>query len=213
MAAPAGAKPVGPIGERRFVVGLQQQAHHLPDELVRPGRQSQRARLPVLFRDMHPPHRTKPVALVAHRIDDATDLAQRHAVDGFLGDPRAHRTLVGVDAPVGQQIQLRVEQLSIQLRARQTTLAALTQDTQNRFGALHYAYLPNWICPLHLTPFALQAAFPPSLAGRDSGDYYEASVAIGLAPDRRSHVRRCRTWQREVGVPLISLNALTGHRS
>ena len=91
--------------------------------------------------------------------------------------------------------------------------AALTQDTQHRFGVLHYAYLPDLMCPLHLAPFALRTAFPPSLAGRDSGDYYEASVAIGLAPDRRSHVRRCRTWQRDVGVPLISLNALTGHRS
>jgi hypothetical protein len=78
------------------------------------------------------------------------------------------------------------------------------QDTQNRFGATHYAYLSNSMCPLHLAPFALWAAFPPSSAGRDSGDYCGASVALGLAPDRRSHVRRCRTWQRDLGVPLIS---------
>lgn len=36
------------------------------------------------------------------------------------------------------------------------------------------------MCPLHLAPFALRTAFPPSLAGRDSGDYYEASVANGV---------------------------------
>src|SRR4051794_38562583 len=36
---------------------------------------------------------------------------------------------------------------------------------------------------------------------------------MGLAPDRRSHVRPCRTYQRDVGGPLISLNALAGHRS
>jgi hypothetical protein len=65
----------------------------------------------------------------------------------------------------------------------------------------------------HLAPFALRAAFPPSSAGRDSGDYYGASVALGLAPGRRSHVRRCRTWQRDLGVPFVSFNALTGHRS
>jgi hypothetical protein len=69
------------------------------------------------------------------------------------------------------------------------------------------------MCLLHLAPLALRTAFPSSLAGRDSGDYYGASVAMGLAPDRRSHVRHCRTWQRDVGVPLISLHALTGHRS
>lgn len=34
-------------------------------------------------------------------------------------------------------------------------------------------------------------AFPSSLAGRYSGDYYGASVAIGLASRRRSHVRLC----------------------
>jgi len=30
----------------------------------------------------------------------------------------------------------------------------------------------------HLAPFALWTAFPSSLTGRDSGDYYEASVAL-----------------------------------
>jgi hypothetical protein len=45
----------------------------------------------------------------------------------------------------------------------------------------------------HLAPFALLPAFPDSLVGRDSHDYYEACVAIGLAPLRRSHVRLCHT--------------------
>jgi hypothetical protein len=65
----------------------------------------------------------------------------------------------------------------------------------------------------HLAPFALWTAFPPALAGRDSGDYYEASVAMRLAPVRRSHVPPGRTFKHDVGVPLISFNALAGHRS
>lgn len=52
-------EPVGPIGERRFVVCLQQQADHLTDEFARPGRQPQRAGLPVPLRDVHPPHRER----------------------------------------------------------------------------------------------------------------------------------------------------------
>jgi len=75
MAAPAGTKTVGPVGELDVVVRLQQQAHHLADQFVRPGRQAQRAQLPVLLRDQHPPHWTKPVTLEAHRLDDAADLA------------------------------------------------------------------------------------------------------------------------------------------
>lgn len=38
----------------------------------------------------------------------------------------------------------------------------------------------------HLCPFALFLAFPGSLAGRDSRDYYGHSVTVGLAPLRRS---------------------------
>jgi len=48
--------------------------------------------------------------------------------------------------------------------------------------------------PDHLAPFALCPAFPDSLAGRYSRDYYEASVAIGLASVRRSRVRLHRTF-------------------
>src|SRR5208282_5381737 len=54
---------------------------------------------------------------------------------------------------------------------------------------------------------------PPSLVGRDSHDYYGHSVAIGLAPGRRSRVRPCCTSECDVGVPLISFIALTGQRS
>jgi len=32
--------------------------------------------------------------------------------------------------------------------------------------------------PDHLAPFALRTAFPSPLAGRDSGDYYGACVAL-----------------------------------
>jgi hypothetical protein len=79
---------------------------------------------------------------VAHRVDDDADPFQGHTVRGFLRDPRCHRAVVGVDAPVGQQIQLRVEQLSIQFIARQAMPTAFTKDTEHRFGALHFAYLP-----------------------------------------------------------------------
>jgi hypothetical protein len=47
-----------------------------------------------------------------------------------------------------------------------------------------------------LPPFAMWAAFPPS-------DYYEGSVALGLAPRRRSRVPLSRYVQRGLGSPLI----------
>src|SRR5262249_19325276 len=151
------SEPVGPAGKRRLVVRLQQQANHLAADLARPGRQPQRAGLPVLLRDVPPPDRSESVTLVAHRRDDAADLRLGHAVHGLLRDPGCHRAVIGVDAPVGQQIQLRVEQLSIQFVYWQAAPASLTQDTQHRCGALHYAYLPTWWCPI---------TWPPSPCGR-----------------------------------------------
>ena len=65
----------------------------------------------------------------------------------------------------------------------------------------------------HLVCFALWTAFPSSLTGRDSCDYYPTSVALGRASRRRSHVRQCYTSERDLGVPFASFNALTGHRS
>ena len=53
----------------------------------------------------------------------------------------------------------------------------------------------------HLVCFALWTAFPPSLAGRDSCDYYQTSVAIGLASRRRSHVRPRCTYRAELRWP------------
>jgi hypothetical protein len=159
---------VGTVRELDVVVRLQQQAHHLADQFVRPGRQAKRARLasPRLLGDMHPAHRAEPVPLEAYRLDDAADLAQRHAVHGLLADPDRHRTLFGVDATVGQQIQLRVEHLPIQLLQRQATPTALTQDTQHRFGALHYAYLPA--CGVSESPGPLRPNVDgsPALPGR-----------------------------------------------
>ena len=72
-------------------------------------------------------------------------------------------------------------------------------DTDDRFGVPHYAYLSAVLVSGHLTPFALWTAFPSALAGRDSCDYYGASVAIGLASRRRSRVRpwcTCRAERR-----------------
>ena len=93
VAAPAGPETVGAVGELRLVVRLQQQAHHFADQLVRPRRQAERAQFPVLLRDVDPPDRAEPVALVAHRVDDRLDLAQGHAVRGFRVTP-------GVIAPL-----------------------------------------------------------------------------------------------------------------
>ena len=86
----------------------------------------------------------------------------------------------------------------------------------DRCGDPHYAYLPIILMPDHVAPFALWTAFPSSLGGRDSSDYYEASVAIpspwGSRPVGDPVFVPVVRIERNVGGPLISLYALTGHR-
>ena len=45
-----------------------------------------------------------------------------------------------------------------------------------------------------------------------TADYYEGSVAVGLAPCRRSHVLRHELSQRDVGAPFGPLGNLIGFR-
>ena len=70
-------------GERRLVVCFQQEARYFADEFILPGGQSQRAHLPVPFRDEHPAGGSETVALVAHRLYDGVDLLLGHAVRGL----------------------------------------------------------------------------------------------------------------------------------
>jgi hypothetical protein len=141
VAAPLGAETMRAIRELDVVVRLKQQTHNLRDQLVAPGRHAQRA-LPDLLRDVDPPGRGPPVGLRTQSTDDPVDLGQGHAVHGLAGDSRRHCTLVGVDAPVGQQEQLLVEQLPVQPLQRQAAPAALPDDAQHGFSTLHYASLP-----------------------------------------------------------------------
>ena len=121
--------------------------------------------------------------------------------------------MVGIQTPIGHEIQLRIEQLPIQLITRQVAPAAFTQDFQHRFGVLHYAY-PSMSKSNRLAPFALWTAFPSSLAGRYACDYYGASVTheARASMDDPTFVPVVRI-ERDLGAPLISFNSLIGNRS
>ena len=184
VASPAGTETVRPAGELGLVVRLQQEAHHLADQFIRPGRQAERPFLPVLLRDVDPLDGLEPVALVAQRIDDAPDLRPATCRPRFPRRPRASSRRGWrrcARRPAGYSCGLNSCRYS--LSHGRPRLPRVTQDVHHRFGVLHYAYLRS-LTSDHLAPFALRTAFPPSLAGRYSRDYYGACVTIGLAPLR-----------------------------
>src|SRR6267378_94319 len=149
-----------------------------------------------------------------HQPNDLADLFLGHAVGGFRAGPRRHRPLVGVDVPVGQQVQIPVEHLPVQLRERQALPAALAENAKHHFGFLHFAYLmaPFVQSPAPLRP-VVRLSRSPDWPDVTPATTYGHSVAIGLASLRRSHVHTVIRIERDLGVPFVSLNALTGHRS
>ena len=56
---------------------------------------------------------------------------------------------------------------------------------QDLVGGLH-SHTFHFFKREFLTPFALWLALPTAMGGHDATDYYGVSVAIGLAPRRRS---------------------------
>lgn len=72
-----------------------------------------------------------------------------------------------------------------------------SRRTSRTVSAFCITHTSRMVMSDHLVCFALWTAFPPSLAGRDSCDYYQTSVAIGLASRRRSLVRPCCTCRAE----------------
>jgi hypothetical protein len=189
MTSPESPEAVRAVRELRLVEYFQQQADYFADQFVGPCRHAERAELPVLFRDVDAASRGEPVFLPPHRLYDLVDLVLGHAVSGFLAGPWRHRPLVGVDVPVGQQVQFLVEQLPVQLRARQAFPAALAENAQHHFGWLHCASLMVINRSIACAPSPCGPALPVSrLGGRYPADYCGHSVAIELAFLRRSHV-------------------------
>ena len=60
--------------------------------------------------------------------------------------------------------------------------------TRWRAGRPSASRIPCRSPAVYLMPFALCAAFPRSLVGRDADDYYGTSVTVGLAPCRPSRL-------------------------
>ena len=136
------------------------------------------------------------------------DRAQPHAVEGLPVDPGRHRALVGVNPTVGEQIQLRVEQLPIQPSSGRPRLprSRRTSSTVSALCITHTSRLLGSASPGPLRPVD---GFPVPLAGRYSGDYYEAlrrrrtrdeviprsSLSyVTSGPRRPTHLLECPHW-------------------
>src|SRR5215210_273654 len=131
------------VAELRLVIRLQDEADHLLHQLVRPRRDTERAQLVrAWFLDVDAPGRPPPVAFVTQSARDRLDLGQRHPIGGFSSRAWGESTIVAVDLLVGGEVQLGVEQESVDALQGQSPPAPLADDAQDRFGFTHLAHLP-----------------------------------------------------------------------
>ena len=104
--------------------------------------------------------------------------SKRTSIDRFRITSWCHCPQVGVDSTVRHQVQLRIEQLSIQFIARQAAPTAFprTPSTVSAFCISHTSRFGDVRSPVPPRPVN---GVTVSVAGRDSRDYYRHSVTMG----------------------------------
>src|SRR5260370_29305096 len=169
-------------GERRPVVCLQEESASCADELVRPGRQAERAEFSILLGDEHAEGRGEPVPLAAHHLGDGVYLRFVHAVRGLAGDSGRHRARISVDVAVGQQVKILVPQLPVEFVTRQLSFAAFAEYTQHPLAALHFACLLILVMSAACAPSPCRPRYRSAPERASPSDYYRHPVTVREIP-------------------------------
>ncbi len=141
--APSGStKSVGMDTELGFIVRFQNESDNLLQQFVRPTRKPERASLRrVLLLDIDASDWRPAIAFSTEACDDRIDFRQGHAIHRFGGASRRHCAMVAVDPAIRLEVQVTIEQESIDTFHRQSSSATFADDTQNSCGVSHLAYL------------------------------------------------------------------------
>ena len=200
VTAQSGPETVGVAAELRLVVGFQQAAHDFLQQFVGPRGHAEGTHLAVGFRDEDPSDRGPSVAFMANVVDERLDFRQGHPVHSFLRGPFRECTGVSVDPSVRSQVEVRVEELSIEILQVQTSSASFSDDGQRRFGVSHLAYLPTWA--IHLPDPLRPVSGSPGLRLLRGLRRHEAALrGSSLLGDLALHVHA--TFRDGLGRPLI----------
>src|SRR3954451_22471782 len=128
MATVLGAETVRVLAKLRFVVCFQDGTHDFLQQFVGPDGNAEWSHLPIGLGNILPPLRRPSVSFMTYSVDDRRDLSLGHTVRGFCGHSSGHRTGVSKETPVRPQVQIRVEELSIDLLQWQPPAAPTSDD-------------------------------------------------------------------------------------
>jgi hypothetical protein len=143
MTPASGAKPMRVFAECGFIVRLKNESYDLLYQLVCPSWHTKRALFPIVLWDIHP-SRWKPLkAFISQCFSDRINQFQRHAVRSFIRHTMCHRTFVRLNFSIGHEVEISVEQESVDPFHRQSLFASFTDEFKESIGFPHHAYLPS----------------------------------------------------------------------
>src|SRR5260370_5357990 len=101
------------IAERWLKVRAQDHSDHFSEQFVRPHRQAERALVSILFGDVDATRWFPVIAFISQRFNDRVNFLQRHSINRVLADTGCENARVSIDFAVGFEVQVSVEQLSV----------------------------------------------------------------------------------------------------
>src|SRR5712692_11161465 len=113
VAPPPFSEAVRMVAERRLKVRAQDHSDHFSEQFIRPNGQAERTLFSVLFRDVDASCWLPMIAFISQGFNDRIDFLQRHCVHGVLVDPWRENARVAVDFPVRFEVEISIEQLSV----------------------------------------------------------------------------------------------------
>src|SRR5436190_15903730 len=125
VTSPVWAEPMRRFTELRLVVRLKQASHDFLKQFVREARQTEWSHFPLFLRHIRPSNGCPTIASVTKIVDDLLDFGERHGISGFWCRSRSHRAVVGVDASVSSQVEIRIVELPIEVIYRYSSFASI----------------------------------------------------------------------------------------
>src|SRR5260370_33503610 len=101
------------VAEHWLKVGAQDHSDHFSEQFIRPNRQTERALFSILFGDVDAACWFPVIAFISQGFNDRVNFLQRHSVNGVLIYSRSENARVSIDFAVGFEVQVSVEQLSV----------------------------------------------------------------------------------------------------
>ena len=170
------------------------------------GRYPQGTRLAILLGDVDASDGFPDPITVPQELADCSDLHQAHPINGFPVDPLGQGTIILADLGVCLDEKVFATEMSIYPLQIEPALSSLRKDFDQLTDRLHSQHSQSRLIfrsSQHLPPFVMSWTLLQAFG------YYGGSVAMGLAPFRRSRIPFDPTYRARDQDPISNPSGLS----